>query len=69
MILYENELKEVEPRMLQGLKSFKMLDIGNNYISIIPAGLLAEQVTLDLLWLSGNNLVTLNDNIFMNESG
>ena len=38
LILYENELKEVAPRMLQGLKSLKMLDIGNNDISTIPAG-------------------------------
>uniref|UniRef100_A0A0N5A2G2 LRRCT domain-containing protein n=1 Tax=Parastrongyloides trichosuri TaxID=131310 RepID=A0A0N5A2G2_PARTI len=64
LILSSNRIETIERNDLKGLKDIKILNLENNMIVNISSGALDSITTLENLYLNGNRLYYLPDNLF-----
>jgi Leucine-rich repeat (LRR) protein len=62
--LANNELTEVVPEAIEGLKCLVELDLSKNELDFVPSGLKALGPTLEVLKLDDNPIIELNEESF-----
>ena len=60
------QISEIEPNAFSGLKLLEVLDLDNNWLTVIPSEAIAHTPNIQTLSLNGNYIIRIGPNAFYN---
>ncbi|XP_022794446.1 relaxin receptor 2-like [Stylophora pistillata] len=67
LVVSENQLEDLPPRVFSGLNWLSTLDLSNNHLKDFPPGVFDETRHLTRIWLGNNNFKELPEDLFVGQ--